>query len=507
MKQSDICLVLEGTYPYVSGGVSSWVHNLVKALSQFKFSLLVILPKKGMYTEPKFQVPPNVVSIHEVYLHDYDLSDKRNGFSRKKAIQAIESFYEDLLNHKYDDMQALYDLIASPETRTISPEELFTSKPIWDMLTKYYNLHMPKNTSFIDYFWAWRYSHLPILKMFDEPIPQSRVYHAISTGYASLVATFAKFKFNSPFLLTEHGIYTNERRIEVEQSEWIHDTINDDMVITDDKSPIKHFWITFFDHLGRMAYQYADSIITLSERNRSMQITNGADPSKCRIIPNGVKLSNYTKIRETQEESPETHVIGFVGRVVPIKDVITLIKACKIVLDAVPNAIVKIMGPTDEDPEYYQECVQLVNILELTEKIEFTGRVDLSEKYAELDVVVLTSISEGQPLVILEANACGVPCIATDVGACAELLSGRVPEDIALGPSGLITPVFNPQATADAIIKIITDQKFNNACLESGIKRVKTYYNENDLNFAYSDIYDSLIKESIKQQKRERYQT
>ena len=42
----DVCLILEGTYPYVAGGVSSWVHSLIRGLNEFTFSLLLILPNR-----------------------------------------------------------------------------------------------------------------------------------------------------------------------------------------------------------------------------------------------------------------------------------------------------------------------------------------------------------------------------------------------------------------------------------------------------------------------------
>ena len=101
-----------------------------------------------------------------------------------------------------------------------------------------------------------------------------------------------------------------------------------------------------------------------------------------------------------------------------------------------------------------------------------------------MDVIVLTSISEAQPLVILEANICGVPCVATDVGACSELLYGRTAPDRALGSSGLITPIANPEATASAIIEILSDDGRRQRMGESGIARVRKFYDEQDLNFA-----------------------
>ena len=88
----------------------------------------------------------------------------------------------------------------------------------------------------------------------------------------------------------------------------------------------------------------------------------------------------------------------------------------------------------------------LAATLGIAERVEFTGRVDVKQIYPRIDVLVLTSISEGLPLVILEAAAAGIPVVSTDVGACRELLEGSQPADRAIGPSGLVTGLADPGA-------------------------------------------------------------
>src|SRR4029077_1168508 len=108
--------------------------------------------------------------------------------------------------------------------------------------------------------------------------------------------------------------------------------------------------------------------------------------------------------------------IGFVGRVVPIKDVKTFIRAVKIVVTAHPGARAVIAGPGDEDPAYLAECQALTATLGVAERVEFTGRVDVKTIYPRVDVLVLTSISEGLPLVILEAAAARIPGVSPAAG-------------------------------------------------------------------------------------------
>ena len=490
---ADVCLILEGTYPYVTGGVSSWVHNLIRALPRVRFSLMTVLPSRETYREYRYEVPENVVSVSENYIHDYAITAEAHRGSKKKAFELIEELYAGISRRDYSLLPRAFEMLIDRDTRVVSPKELFLHKKTWEMVVAAYD-ELGLQESFVDFFWTWRYSHLPLLRLADARIPRASVYHTISTGYAGLLSAFARMKTGAPVLLTEHGIYSNERRIEVEQASWIYERQVDSAVISDTVSPFKQMWITLFDHLSRITYQYADEVITLFENNRKVQIMGGADPSRTRVIPNGINLSTFSK-RKTPGPVEGDYQVGFVGRVVSIKDVKTFIRACSIIHARIPNTRFPIMGPTDEEEEYFEECRIMVNMLGLEDCIEFTGRIDVREQYPRMDVVVLTSISEAQPLVILEANICGVPCVATDVGACSELLHGRTASDRALGSSGLITPIANPEATADAVIEILAADGRRQRMGESGIARVRQFYDEQDLNFAYLDLYRRYISE------------
>jgi glycosyltransferase involved in cell wall biosynthesis len=160
---------------------------------------------------------------------------------------------------------------------------------------------------------------------------------------------------------------------------------------------------------------------------------------------------------------------------------------------ALSRARAVIAGPGDEDPEYLEECKTLAATLSVTERVEFTGRVDVKEIYPRIDVLVLTSISEGLPLVVLEAAAAGLPVVATDVGACRELLEGRLPADRALGPSGFVTGLADPGATAQAILSLARDAGLRDEMGQAAQARVRAYYQEADLIRSYREIYAGLM--------------
>jgi glycosyltransferase involved in cell wall biosynthesis len=328
--------------------------------------------------------------------------------------------------------------------------------------------------------------------MLRVPIPQARLYHAPSTGYAGVLASIAKLTYERPVILTEHGIYTKERRIEIMQADWIYSDAAHEVKIMEGKELFREWWLSLFVFFSRVTYQYADKIITLYEGNQRLQLEEGADPDKCVIIPNGIRLSRF-KNQEPQKEK-KVATIGFAGRVVPIKDVKTFIRACKKIRDELKNVRILIMGPTDEDEEYYQECVFLTQSQGLQDVIEFKGKVDLTQYYPQLDVLVLTSISEAQPIVVLEAGACGVPVVTTDVGDCAGLVYGKTLEDRRLGASGIITPICDAQATADAVLQIIKDQGLHQKMAQAGRDRVYHYYQQEAVVANYQSFYSNYLE-------------
>ena len=132
----------------------------------------------------------------------------------------------------------------------------------------------------------------------------------------------------------------------------------------------------------------------------------------------------------------------------------------------------------------------MVAELDLGQVIEFMGRQRLDDVLTEVDVMVLTSISEGMPLVILECGAAGIPSVATDVGACRELIMGNSLETPALGAGGAITPLSNPRATAEACVRLLSDPDHYADCSEALKTRVEQYYNKTGQDAAYRGLYD-----------------
>ena len=246
-----------------------------------------------------------------------------------------------------------------------------------------------------------------------------------------------------------------------------------------------------FRSFSRACYEACDPIVTLYEGNTVLQIEDGAQRARLRVIPNGIDLARYGAPQ--REAGPRPPTVALIGRVVPIKDVKTFLRAAARLRDSIPELRALVLGPLDEDSGYVGQCRTLVDHLGLGGTVTFTGRVTLTDYLPQIDVVVLTSLSEAQPLVILEAGAAGIPSVATDVGACREMILGRSDEAPSLGAGGVVTPVANPAATAEAMARLLGDVAFRERCSRTIQARVQRHYDKADLDRRYRALYAELI--------------
>jgi len=378
----------------------------------------------------------------------------------------------------------------------ITRRHFLNSEEAWNRVCEDY-LQFCTDPSFVDYFWTVRTMHAPLFTLADiaRTFPPAKVYHSVSTGYAGLLGVLLSKRHNCPYVITEHGIYTKERRIDLAHAEWIkefHETFGGGL---DERvSYIRRVWINFFEGIGRLAYTAADPIIALFEGNRHRQVSDGAPEEKTRSIPNGIDIDRFAPLRDKRPKQIPM-VLGLIGRVVPIKDIRTFIRAMRNVCSALPAAEGWIVGPDDEDPDYAKECKDLVLSLDLEGKVKFLGFQKMDEMLPQIGLMILTSISEGLPLVILEAYAAGLPVVATDVGSCRELIEGQTGEDRALGPSGRVVPIANPEATAEASLELLTNAELWQSAQQAAIQRVERYYNEPLLFANYRSIYGGLLED------------
>ncbi|HYY51420.1 MAG TPA: GT4 family glycosyltransferase PelF [Myxococcales bacterium] len=481
VRPADVGLLLEGTYPFVRGGVSAWVHKLIEALPEITFSLVFIGGRRSEHAAAAYKFPPNVVHFER-----HDLFEPQDGRPRRggsaTAIGDLDLLHEQLLvtsSQSRTDTRVVKEIalgLGKPDG--LSPDALLDGDACWEWMCDRYRRDRPDG-SFTSYFWTLRATYLGVLTLAQvaRRLPAARSYHSLSTGYAGFLGALLRHQRGRPLILTEHGIYTKERMIDLASAESFP---GGDVG--------RHRWMGFFHGLGRMAYASAQPIIALYEGNRRRQIDDGAEPARTRIIPNGVDVERFRSLRAKAPERPHP-VIGFIGRVVPIKDVKTFIRAMKAVVAERPEVEGWIVGPTSEDEGYAAECRQLVSSLGLETSVKFLGFRPPEEILPRLGLLALTSMSEALPLVVLEAFASGIPVLTTDVGACRELVEGRTAEDRALGAAGAVVPIADPEKTARAALALLEDPARWRKAQRAAVRRVEAHYTQDQMIDAYRQVY------------------
>jgi glycosyltransferase involved in cell wall biosynthesis len=490
-SKADVCLILEGTYPYVTGGVSGWAHGLIKEQSHLSFHLLAIQPKDGEL-EMKYDLPGNVIGLTTVRLNDLPQGATVNPVLAARIHRALREPLATLTSERpmeLGELKQIMDILGGINA-PLGSELLLDREEAWQQLVDLYEAGF-QDHSFLDYFWSYRAIAGGLYSVLLAPLPQADIYHAMSTGYAGLMGARAKVETGKPVFVTEHGIYTNERRIEVTSADWLEATSSKALTIDKPRRDLRDMWIDSINNFSHVCYQACDSIITLFKGNQKPQLEDGADPAKMQVIPNGVDVGRFGSLAHRRQATP---TIGFIGRVVPIKDVKTFIRACGLLRQSAPELKAYIIGPTDENMEYYQECVNLVQLLGLDHNVVFTGQAKVDDYLPHIDLLVLTSISEAQPLVMLEAGAAGIPVVATDVGACREIVEGIEEEAPQLGAGGIITPLASPASTAEAIYTLLSDNDLYDAASKAIKARVATYYNETIQQQAYRNLYAQYLR-------------
>ena len=160
----------------------------------------------------------------------------------------------------------------------------------------------------------------------------------------------------------------------------------------------------------------------------------------------------------------EDVVVGFLGRIVPIKDLPTLIHAFAMALERIPTMRLLLAG---DGPER-AVLTQLVGRLRIDSRVLFLGWVDdLPRFYATLDIFALSSINEGTPVAIIEAMAAGRPVAASSVGGVVDV----VEQDV----TGLLVPPRAPGALATALIALSSDADERRRMGEEGRRRAAGY--------------------------------
>lgn len=467
-----VCFVVEGSYPYVMGGVSSWVHNMIRMFPDVEFAIAAVIPDRSYRGRFVYELPENVSEVYEIYLNDKDwISSKKKRFLSDKDYAPLRSLVMD----QQVDWDGVFRFF---ERKKHSLNDLLMGEDFLSIVTALYDRDYPE-ISFTDFLWTLRSVYLPLFQVLGADIPKADIYHCVATGYAGIVGCLAQHKYNGKLILSEHGIYTREREEELIQAEWV-------------KGIYKDIWINLFRKMSQVVYDRADRVVSLFEHARELQIELGCPKEKTQIIPNGIDPALFAELPGKTEDEQDFVNIGAFVRIAPIKDIKTLIQAFSAAKKQAPELKLWIMGPDTEDLEYAQECYDYVEYFQVQDVV-FTGRINTCEYMGRMDATILTSISEGQPMTILEGFAAHKMTIATDVGNCRGLIYGE--DDDSLGEAGILTHVMNVEEIAAAMIFVAKNREKARSMGETGYRRLMRRYQLRDMRSAYAGLYRSMGEE------------
>ncbi len=236
--------------------------------------------------------------------------------------------------------------------------------------------------------------------------------------------------------------------------------------------------------LRRMLRPFVKHYIALSQEIGDYLVKKiGVHPDKLSKILNGVDTRKYYPRERAEKDS---FSVCTVGGLRPVKDQANLVLAVKKLLEKMPHMHDRIKLSLIGDGPARKELEALIAAGHLENIAEITGfRNDVPDMLHEFDIFVLPSKAEGIPNVILEAMACGLPVIATDVGGNRELLVE--------GETGFLVPPSDSEALADALQIYIQNPHLMKIHGIAARKRIETYFSLETMASAYMRVYDMLL--------------
>lgn len=188
-----------------------------------------------------------------------------------------------------------------------------------------------------------------------------------------------------------------------------------------------------------------DVVLVTGTKNREYVIKQGINEHKIHILPDSIDVGKFKPI-----SLPKRYDIIFVGRLAPAKRIDTLLKAVVKVKEIKKGIKVGIVG----DGPLRSSLEDLANRLGITENVEFLGFKDNTEFYYNSSrIFMLTSYYEGLPMAMIEAMACGIPCVVSNVGDITDVAIDGVNAIVIDNP-------YDADSFADAIIKLLKDDEF-----------------------------------------------
>jgi glycosyltransferase involved in cell wall biosynthesis len=464
---ADIALMTEGTYPHSFGGVSVWCDQLVRGMAYYDYHVVALVG--GGEPRVAWELPDNVASVTAIPLWGTDSSAGSVGRSARRRFAPLGyEFLSSLLDTSTTRFStALRRLFEYGRDENVAAG--LRTEDMVRALTEIWRDRWPDGGRDA----PTVYDALECLQLLEHlmrplaalPV-RAEVSHCVANGLSVLPALGARWEHGTPILLTEHGIYLRERYLGYRTSPY--------------RWPAKAVLLGFLRHLCALAYREASQITPGNLYNQRWEERLGAEHAIIRTVYNGVEPDQFPPV----EAEPDVPTVSWAGRIDPIKDIETLLRAFAIVRERVPDARLRLFGGTPAGGQaYLNRCQALAEQLGVAECTTFEGRVDnIRDAYVAGHVVVLSSISEGFPYTVIEAMTCGRPCVATDVGGVAE----------AVAETGIVVPPRDPETMAGACVQLLEDPALRTRLGTAARQRALTYFTVDQALSTFGELYRAL---------------
>lgn len=490
MKKINVMLVLEGTYPYQSGGVSTWAHTLCEKVKNANYT--IYSTNANFTNNLKYTLPPSVKNLIQVPQwapnepHEYiDYGSQYVQSIIKKKLTndlVIEHSFIPLFHSLLSNI-----LSTNPNMKTLDS----TFKSLWlyfenfdfkttmlnEAVWKTYREFMIKHSvnqndpvpSLLDLTIGMRWVYRLLIPL-AIPVPKVDIVHLTLSGFVVIPALIASYTYNTPIILTEHGVFIRERLLAINSSGY--------------SFFLKKFLILFSENIARLSYYKAEVILSVNDFNKKWEILYGANPRKLKVIHNGVDHSLFIP-RPKPKHLRGLPTVVSLARVFELKDIITMIHSCAVVKKEIPDVLFMLYGDDNSVPEYTKKCKKLITKLKLQENFKLMGASKNPELlFCEGDVSILTSISEGFPYTVLESMSCGIPVVATDVGGTAEALDDG---------SGFICKPKDPEGIGKNVVRLLKDRNLRNKMGNHARQRIIDNFTLQKFISSYESTYHKVF--------------
>ncbi|HUC91831.1 MAG TPA: GT4 family glycosyltransferase PelF [Paenibacillus sp.] len=464
-----VMLATEGTYPFHQGGVSTWCDILIQKLRSVDYVIFSVL--MNPFVTQKFKLPEQDALIkmplwgteepaehlETPFSHIYKL--KKNTHHADIAKRFIPLFRDLILEilaqnknpvHFADILLQMHEYFKYFEYKVTFKSEL-TWNVFKELILKAAadkdNRIVEPDIYGLNQSLGWIYRFLNIL---NTPLPEAHVTHSSAAAFCGIPCVLSKLANNTPYLLTEHGVYLREQYLSLSRNGY--------------SSYLSTFLIRFVLSITSMNYAFADQVSPVCQYNMRWETRFGVHPSNVKVIYNGVDEKVFVEASGTAPRTSPTVVM--VARIDPIKDIMSFMRAAALVKEHIPEAKFVVYGSVSV-PEYYEQCLAVKEELQLEHSFIFAGHTsNTSAAYQSGDVIALSSISEAFPYSVVEAMMTGKPVIATDVGGVKEALSD----------TGILVQPRNERDMADGILKLLRNRQLADELGREGRQRALSLF-------------------------------